>query len=57
MDRPYFAGNDFSAADIMMTVILEIASTQGLLTERSNTKAYLARMQSRKAYQAATNLG
>ncbi|WP_076412943.1 glutathione S-transferase family protein [Shewanella sp. UCD-KL12] len=55
--RPYFAGSEFSAADIMMTVMLEIADKRGLLKQRVETKKYLERGQSRTAYQAALRLG
>ena len=56
-DRDFFAGSDFSAADIMMTFMLELAGKQGMLEGRSNTKAYLEKMQSRTAYQTALSLG
>ncbi len=46
----FFAGSAFSAADIMMTITLEMASNIGLLVGRENTQAYLAKMQSRDAY-------
>ncbi|UZE97108.1 glutathione S-transferase family protein [Alkalimarinus alittae] len=55
--RAYFAGDDFTAADIMMTVILEIAANGGLLEGRENTRAYLAKIQQRPAYQKAASLG
>lgn len=51
--RTYFAGNNFTAADIMMTIMLEIAGKRGLLEGRTNTLVYLIAMQSRPAYQAA----
>lgn len=53
----YFAGDDFSAADIMMTFMLEIAQSQGLLKSRSNTLAYLERVHQRAAYQKAKSFG
>jgi glutathione S-transferase len=56
-DRAFFAGNDFSAADIMMTVMLEIARKRGMLDERPKTNEYLSKMQKRAAYQTAINLG
>jgi len=55
--RAYFAGNDFSAADIMMTFMLEIADKRGLLDERLHTQHYLKKIQQRKAYQTALALG
>jgi glutathione S-transferase len=56
-ERPYFAGNSFSAADIMMTVILEIAENLGLLKDKVKTNAYLITMQQRSAYKIAANYG
>jgi glutathione S-transferase len=56
-DRAFFAGNDFSAADIMMTFMLEVASKLGILTGRKNTQAFLEKVQGRKAYQFAASLG
>jgi glutathione S-transferase len=56
-ERPYFAGNSFSAADIMMTVILEIAENLGLLKDKVKTNAYLITMQQRSAYKTAANYG
>ncbi|MEQ2353019.1 glutathione S-transferase family protein [Pseudoalteromonas piscicida] len=55
--QSYFAGNDFTAADIMMTVMLEIADKVGLLTAHVNIKAYLEKVQARGAYQAARSHG
>ena len=55
--RAYFAGSDFTGADIMMTFMLEIAGKQGMLEGRSNTLAYLAKVQKRAAYQKAISLG
>lgn len=46
----FFAGSAFSAADIMMTITLEMAGNIGLLAGRENTQAYLAKMQARDAY-------
>lgn len=56
-NRDYFAGDDFSAADIMMTVILEIAEKRGMLDGRTHTLNYLEKVQQRSAYQTALNLG
>jgi glutathione S-transferase len=55
--RAYFAGDHFTAADIMMTVILEIAANSGLLKDKNNTLAYLTKMQQRPAYQKAASFG
>ncbi len=51
--RPYFAGNNFTAADIMMTVILNMADNLVLLEDKKQIKDYLAKIKLRKAYQAA----
>lgn len=55
--RSYFAGDCFSAADIMMTITLEIAESLGLLKNRTITKAYLDKVQQRPAYQKAASFG
>jgi len=55
--QPYFSGSVFSAADIMMTIILEIAGSIGLLTDRTATLSYLEEMQQRAAYQVAASHG
>ncbi|EPJ49407.1 MAG: glutathione S-transferase family protein [Osedax symbiont Rs1] len=52
--QPYFSGKNFSAADIMMTIILQIAGRGELLTDRPHTLAYLDQMQQRAAYQRAS---
>jgi glutathione S-transferase len=44
---------DFSAGDLMMTTVLMRAKATGLLDEFPNLVAYLARAQSRPAYQRA----
>jgi len=56
-DASYFAGEAFTAADIMMTFMLEIAALQGILEGRESTKAYLERIQQRPAYQKAKSFG
>ena len=55
--RDYFAGSEFTAADIMMTIILEIAASNGLLKDHEKTQAYLAKVQQRPAYQKAASFG
>jgi glutathione S-transferase len=55
--RQFFAGDEFSAADIMMTVMLEIAQKLGLLKGRVNTLNYLEKIQTRSAYLKALSLG
>lgn len=56
-NQAYFAGEKFTAADIMMTIMLEIAGSLNLLTGKHNIKNYLAIMQQRKAYQKAVSHG
>lgn len=55
--REYFAGSEFTAADIMMTSILEIAANIGLLKGHDKTQAYLTKVQQRPAYQKAASFG
>lgn len=56
-ENTYFAGDSFSAADIMMTILLEIADNLGLLKGKISTKAYLETIQQRNAYQKAASYG
>ncbi len=53
----YFAGDEFSAADIMMTIMLEIAQQIGLLEDKTHTLSYLDLVQSRAAYLHAAEKG
>jgi glutathione S-transferase len=56
--RPWFAGEDFSAADIMMSFPLEAArSRAGLDSSRPATTAWLAKIHARPAYQTALARG
>lgn len=56
-ERDYFAGAEFTAADIMMTSMLEIAGSIGLLKDQAKTLAYLAKVQQRPAYVKAASFG
>ena len=58
-DAAYFAGNDFTAADIMMLFPLTTmrAFVQRDLTAFPNIKAYLQRIGTRPAYQRAMDKG
>jgi len=49
----FFAGSSFSAADIMMSIVLSMANNLSLLKAYPNTQAYLVRMQQRAAFQRA----
>ena len=53
----YFAGSHFSAADIMMTFLLEVAAKLGKLEQYHNIQKYLEKVQARPAYQAAKRHG
>lgn len=55
--QTYFAGNEFTAADIMMTITLEFAANLNLLENRDNIIRYLANVHSREAYQKARSFG
>jgi glutathione S-transferase len=55
--QTYFAGENFTAADIMMTIMLEIADNLSLLAGKANIKRYLDMIQKRAAYQLATKHG
>lgn len=56
-ERDYFAGAEFTAADIMMQTMLEISSKLGLLIKREKTLAYLEKIQQRSAYRKAASFG
>jgi len=56
--RPWFAGEDMTAADVMMSFPLEAArSRAGLDDARPATIAWLAKVHARPAYQTALNKG
>lgn len=56
--RPWFAGGDISAADIMMSFPLEAASKRaGLDQSRPATMAWLQKIHARRAYQTALERG
>ncbi|NJR78318.1 glutathione S-transferase family protein [Sphingomonas corticis] len=57
-DRPWFAGDALTAADVMMSFPLEAAvSRGGLGASRPNTMAWLERVHARPAYQRALAAG
>ena len=57
-DRPWFAGEEFSAADVMMSFPLEVATARGgLSAARPNLTSFLARIHARPAYQKALSRG
>jgi len=56
--RPWFAGDDFTAADVMMSFPLEAAQSRvddGV--DRPATRAWLAKIHGRPAYQSALKRG
>ena len=56
--RPWFAGQDFTAADVMMSFPLEAAVARAGATEgRPHIAAWLAKIHARPAYQAALKAG
>ena len=57
-ERPWFAGTDFSAADIQMSFPLEAAAARGGLDARyPKLQDFLARIHGRPAYQRAIEAG
>ena len=56
--RPWFAGDDFSAADVQMSFPLEAAAARGGLDGRYPAlAAWLAKVHARPAYQRALTVG
>jgi glutathione S-transferase len=54
---PWFAGADFTAADIMMSFPLEAGAARAGAASRPNVKAFLDRIHARPAYQEALRRG
>lgn len=52
-ERDYLDSDQFTAGDLMMTTVLEIARHTGLVAERPNLDAYAKRCKARPAYQRA----
>ena len=56
--RPWFAGDEFSAADVQMSFALEAAAARGGLDERyPQLQGWLQRVHARPAYQRALEKG
>jgi glutathione S-transferase len=55
--RDYFAGNEFTAADIQISFILEVADTGGRLKDYPRLTGVLKRFRERPAYQRAIEKG
>jgi len=53
----WFAGTDFTAADIMMSFPLEAAASRMDLSGHTNIRAFLDRIHDRPAYQRALERG
>ena len=53
----WFAGDEFTAADVMMSFPVEAAGSRGGLGRNSKLEQWLARIQARPAYQAALKAG
>lgn len=53
----WFAGSDFSAADIQMSFPIEAAESRGVLDNRPNLKAWLMKIHSRSSYKKALEKG
>ncbi|GAA3918370.1 glutathione S-transferase family protein [Litoribacillus peritrichatus] len=56
-ERAYFAGNEFTAADVMMTIVLEFADNLKLLDGYPKIHDYLKSVQTRPAYKKAAKHG
>jgi glutathione S-transferase len=54
---PWFAGEAFTAADVMLSFPVETATARGGLGERPKLVAWLARIHRRPAFQAALAKG
>lgn len=54
--RPWILGEDFSAADIMIGLVLIWAQAMGLLGEHAHVEAYVGRLVSRPAYHVAAGI-
>ena len=53
----YFAGKEFTAADVQMSFILEVADTSGRLKDYPRLTALLKRLRERPAYKRAVEKG
>jgi len=56
-EHRWFAGNDFSAADIQMSFPIEAMVSRGGLEKYPHIKAWLSTVQARPAYQKALEQG
>jgi glutathione S-transferase len=56
-DGPYLLGDEFSAADIQVSFIPELANALGLLGSRDNIRRWLARLYARPAFERSLRIG
>ncbi|MGB0899347.1 MAG: glutathione S-transferase family protein [Psychrobium sp.] len=56
-ENAYFAGEEFTAADVMMTFLLQGANARDMLTNYPHTLSYLKQIEQRKAYLLAKSYG
>ncbi len=55
--RSFFAGSEFTAADLMMAFPIELADARGHLGPHANLRAFLERVRSRPAFERARRAG
>lgn len=55
--QTWFAGDEFSAADIQMSFPIEAAESRGVLKDRTMLVEFLKKIHSRPAYQRALEVG
>ena len=55
--QDYILGENFTAADVQITLVLEAAERFGRLDDHPSLQAYLERMHSRPAYKQALEKG
>jgi glutathione S-transferase len=56
-DRDYLVGDTFTAADVQITFVLEVARAIGKIEPYASAAAYVARMHARPAYKRAIERG
>ena len=56
-DGPYLTGESFSAADIMMGYVADVADERGHLVNHPKLRTYLTRLSERPAYRRAKQHG
>lgn len=56
-DRAYLLGEEFSAADIQVSFVPELAHALGLLGSHPNIRSWLARLYARPAFESSLRIG